>query len=318
VEFVTFDLVDPWLVATWPGMGSVALGAGQYLRDSLHARHLQDLPAEEFFDVEKVEIQDGLARVGWLPGCSLYGWKNSGPGRDLLLFIGEAQPGQRAFEFGRELLKTAEAWGVRRVFTFAAMATQIHPQAAPRVFAVANETDLLPELARQEVEVLREGQISGLNGVLLAAAAERNIEAFCLLGEMPFFAVSVPNPKASAQVLQIFTRMAEIDLDFRSIDSQSREVEARLSEALDRMNIGGEGGTEGVSFTVSDYSVEEAGDDKKSGLTPKEFSRIEAMFRRATSDRAKAVELKTELDRLGVFNEFEDRFLDLFKRGEPG
>ena len=33
-------------------------------------------------------------------------------------------------------------------------------------------------------------------------------------------------------------------------------------------------------------------------------------------DRTKAVGLKQDLDRLGVFSQFENRFLDLFKRAE--
>ncbi len=33
-------------------------------------------------------------------------------------------------------------------------------------------------------------------------------------------------------------------------------------------------------------------------------------------DRTKAYELKRELDRLGLYREYEDRFLDLFKK--PG
>ena len=39
------------------------------------------------------------------------------------------------------------------------------------------------------------------------------------------------------------------------------------------------------------------------------------MFAKAREDRAKAFELKEELDRLGVFDQYEDRFLDLFKTG---
>jgi len=33
-------------------------------------------------------------------------------------------------------------------------------------------------------------------------------------------------------------------------------------------------------------------------------------------DRSKAFELKAELDRNGVFDEFEDRFLDLLRKAE--
>jgi hypothetical protein len=41
--------------------------------------------------------------------------------------------------------------------------------------------------------------------------------------------------------------------------------------------------------------------------------RIEELFAQARLDRSKAFELKSELDRLDVFRDFEDRFLDLFK-----
>jgi hypothetical protein len=44
--------------------------------------------------------------------------------------------------------------------------------------------------------------------------------------------------------------------------------------------------------------------------------RIEQMFKAAQKDRAKAFRLKQELDRLNVFKEYEDRFLDLFKKAE--
>ena len=42
--------------------------------------------------------------------------------------------------------------------------------------------------------------------------------------------------------------------------------------------------------------------------------RVEELFDRAEADRSRAFELKRELDRLGLFREYEDRFLDLFKR----
>jgi hypothetical protein len=38
------------------------------------------------------------------------------------------------------------------------------------------------------------------------------------------------------------------------------------------------------------------------------------LFEKAREDRSKAYELKGELDRLGVFDLYEDRFLDLFKK----
>ena len=48
-------------------------------------------------------------------------------------------------------------------------------------------------------------------------------------------------------------------------------------------------------------------------LTPGEEQRIEQLFEEAKQNRSKAYVLKQELDRLEVFADYEDRFLDLFK-----
>jgi hypothetical protein len=60
--------------------------------------------------------------------------------------------------------------------------------------------------------------------------------------------------------------------------------------------------------------VQDTGDIPRTDSTVRKH--IEEMFATARQDRARAYELKQELDRLGLFNEFEDRFLDLFKDPE--
>ena len=52
------------------------------------------------------------------------------------------------------------------------------------------------------------------------------------------------------------------------------------------------------------------------GPSPEDRELIENLFDHARKNRTKAYELKRELDRLGLYREYEDRFLDLFKR--PG
>lgn len=327
-------LKEPWLVAVWPGMGSVALGAGSYLVEKLGATPLLELDAKEFFDIEKVEVRKGVAQPGRTPKSSFFGWKSPADGRDLVIFVGEAQPANRGFEFCGRLLDHAIGFGVKRIFTFAAMATPMHPSADAKVFAVANERPLLEEVRSFEgVTILGEGEISGMNGVLLAAAAERSLPGTCLLGELPFFAIGVPNPKASLAVLRVFTSLASVELDFDELKSHAGAVERGLVDLLERMNRAspsrGEEQEGEQSFTLPTFAKGEAEEESASEreqdkererereLDPAARRRIEELFERARRDRAVAVELKNELDRLGVFKRFEDRFLDLFKGGEP-
>ena len=49
-------------------------------------------------------------------------------------------------------------------------------------------------------------------------------------------------------------------------------------------------------------------------MTSDDRERIERLFEQAKQDRSTAYELKRELDRLEVYREYEDRFLDLFKK----
>jgi predicted ATP-grasp superfamily ATP-dependent carboligase len=246
-----------------------------------------------------------------MPQNRFFAWKDPEGRRDLLIFVGEAQPSAARYDFCHRLLDQATEYGISGIVTFAAMATQLHPTHEPRVFGVATRSSALKKLG-DDVEVLEEGQISGLNGVFLAAAAERGFEGFCLLGELPFFAVGVPNPRASQAVLEVFTKVTGTDLDFAPLQEQAEQSEQQLMELLERLNEETGGGAEaGAPGEEEEPETEE----DRPELEAQQKNRIEHLFRQAQEDRSKAMELKQELDRLGVFKQYEDRFLDLFKQG---
>ena len=324
----TEQLRDPWLVAVWPGMGSVALGAGSYLVNKLGAQLVHELPARDLFDIQQIDVKEGLASIGRLPRSMFFQWRNPSGERDLLIFIGEAQLSPGGYGLCHKLLDYAEQRGVKRIVTFAAMATQLHPTADPRVFGAATEKPLVEEMGRHRVEILEEGQISGLNGVLLAAGAERGLPGLCLLGELPFFAVGVPNPRASQAALEVFRDMAGIELDLEEIAAQAKTVETALLQLLEKMKeaAADEAEAGGEGFSVPEFAnpedeppaEAEPGEEKK---TPPRLdlatrNRIESLFQEAQQDRGQVMRLKAELDRLGVFEQYEDRFLDLFKKAE--
>ncbi len=309
------DLRNPWLVAVWPGMGKVALGAGSYLVEKLPAELLCELHAREFFDVEKVEFQHGVIKHLRMPRSHFYVWRNPDAERDLVIFVGEAQPGARRLEMCHRLLDQAEELGVRRVFTFAAMATKSKPKPTPRVFVVVNQAELLDEFTNDAVEILDDGQIKGLNGVLLVAAAERGMEGICLLGELPYVGFMVPNPRASLAILQLFSRHLGYQLDLRELSAHADAVDKGLLGLIKQMRrkAGNDDDDELPDTTEIDLlpaALDDADDDDDNDA---QRAHIEAMFQAAAEDRDEAIALKEELDRLGLFPEYEDRFLDLFK-----
>lgn len=300
----------PCLVAVWPGMGNVALNAGVYLLAKLQMKEVAEFEAGDLFDIDGVEVKHGILRLGRRPRHRVYLRKDPHQKHDLLLFLGEAQPPLGKYHFCQRLIEYAKQVGVERVFTFAAMGTQMHPEHQSRVFVSATEPVVLDELKSQGVDVLESGTIGGLNGILLGVAEEAGLGGACLLGEMPHIFSQLPFPKASLAILQVFARMLEIELDLSELAEQAEIMEQHLGELLARVEE--EYGRPFAGEDQEDYRPGAGEEEDK--LSARDKTHIEQLFAEATQDSSKAFELKRELDRLGVFREYEDRFLDLFKK----
>ncbi len=298
----------PWLVAVWPGMGNVALNAGIYLLAKLGMTLIAELEANELFDVDQVEVKDGIIQRGGRPRNRFFVWIDPQKKHDLVVFMGEAQPPIGKFVFCKQLIGYCRELGIEHIFTFAAMATQMHPEHESRFFGAATDEESLNEIRDLDLEILDDGHIGGLNGVLLGAAAEGKMPGTCLLGEMPHIFNQLPFPKASLAILELFTEITGLEIDFTELEEQSQIMEQRLGELL-----------ADVEKKFGQQLMDE--DDEQTFEPPKEEKmdatqekRIEELFGKAQKERSKAFELKQELDRLGVFKDYEDRFLDLFKK----
>ena len=309
-------LNHPWLVAVWPGMGNVAASAGYYLMAKLGMHQLAEFTARELFDIDHVEVEGGLIKPARLPRSRFFVWQDPQKNHDVVVFIGEAQPPTGRYRFCLKLIDFALELGVERVLTFAAMATDMHPESEARVFGAATDECGLEDLQRLELVTLERGKISGLNGLLLGLAAEHHLPGVCLLGEMPHIFFHLPFPKASLAVLEAFATMARIDLDYTELAAQAKDLEQQLGSMLAQIEKSIVLQRDEQVEARDEWVMESAKDPKSelsSGLSPDDLRRLEDLFEQAGKDRTKAYELKAELDRLKVFSEYEDRFLDLFQ-----
>jgi proteasome assembly chaperone (PAC2) family protein len=288
-------------------MGHVALNAGYYLLAKLEMYLIAEFSPRELFEVEHVEVKDGKISLGALPRSRFFLWKDPQGRRDIIVFLGDAQPAAGRYAFCHKLIDFAKSLGVERVFTFAAMATGMHPKDPSRVFGAATDDAGVAELKRLELEILEDGHIGGLNGVLVGVAAEQGLRGACLLGEIPSMFAHLPFPKAARGVLEAFCTIAGLLLDLAEIDDQARMVEDKLGEILGEVEAAIREGTS----EDEGYTPEVAEDE---GLSNESRQQLDALFEEARKDRSKAYVLKRELDRLNVFKDYEDRFLDLFRR----
>jgi proteasome assembly chaperone (PAC2) family protein len=304
-------LNDPILIAAWPGMGQVAIAACYYMISKLKMEFRAEYASSELFDADHVVIEAGLVQPFRYPRNQVFAWKNPQGENDLLVFIGEAQPPQGRYDFCRKLVDFAQREGVKKIFTFAAMATNSDLQDESRVVGVATDKDTLHGFLENQIQVLSGGSISGMNGILLGVAAERHLPGGCLLGEMPRMFVNVPYPKASVAVLKAMSEIANIDIDLSELVLESERMEAQLSQMLEQVRRLEQQQREVEPGESDETFIPDPVENEK--LSPEEKQHLEQLFELAEDDRSKAFELKKELDRLDVFRDYEDRFLDLFR-----
>jgi proteasome assembly chaperone (PAC2) family protein len=304
-------LKSPYLVVAWPGMGEVAFKAASYLAERLKAEEFAELPGGEFFYLTESVIQKGIISIPQLPYNKFFAVKGKAGSSDLIIFLSDAQPDlTKAEDYCRRIISLAKTFKVKTVVSFAAMPQPIDHTQQPHAWFTATTEEIINKLKRFDMQLLNEGQISGLNGLFLGLAKKEGLEGFCLLGEIPLYTIQIENPRASQAVLEILSKVLNIELDFSGLIEQSRAVEAQINGLLDHLKLGptpgpiGEEEIEKIKKSLSQLT--------KLPLSVKD--KIEKLFTQAKTDIARAGELKVELDKWSVYKEYEDRFLDLFKK----
>ena len=218
------------LIAAWPGIGNVSMLVATYLDKKLGFKPLATVEASHFFDPIGVAVKDNLVESPQFPQSQFYYWKNPGEGSDIILFIGDDQPSSNGYELANCVVDLAESFNVKRIFTCAAAITRIHHSEQPKVWGVATVERLMEEL--REYDLIKRGNlhISGLNGLLLGVAKERNIEGICLLGEVPQHTVRVQNPMAALAILGVLPKMLNFELDTFEMAQLASETKQKMKE----------------------------------------------------------------------------------------
>jgi len=308
-------LKKPYMIFAWPGMGEVAFKAASYLVEKLKAEEFASIPAQDFFYLTGSMIKEGILNVPDLPSGKFYSWKNKAGKNDLIIFISNAQPDLvKAEDYSKSLLYVAKLFKADTLVGFASMPLPIDHTQDAAVWFAATHPELRESLKKYNLNMLSDGQISGMNGLFLGIAKREGFKGFCLLGEMPMYTIQIENPRASQAVLKVFAKIFDIHIDFSGLVEQAHKMEAEIDKLLDYLKTG----TPGQSAPIGEEEIEKI---KKalSQLTKLPASvkeKIEKLFCDAMVDLKKAHELKAELDKWNVYKEYEDRFLDLFRKGK--
>jgi proteasome assembly chaperone (PAC2) family protein len=245
-------LADPVLIACWPGIGNIGIMAVDMLRRMVAAEELGEIESWDFFYPRRVLIRDGELIDLEFPYNKFY-FKKIGK-KDLLFFIGEEQPsdsagvyaeGTKAYRMANLVLDVAQRFGCRRIYTSGAAVAPIHHTTMSRVWVVPNSKDLLDEVKGYENTVLMsevegrngQGNITGLNGLLLGVAKKRGLEAICVMGEIPIYihGFPIPYPKGSKAVLEVLSAALAVKIPMDEINALIQQSDSEIESVYEKL-----------------------------------------------------------------------------------
>lgn len=307
-------LKNPVFIAAWPGMGDVALKAAMFLKDKLKAEEFAVFNPESFFQPQGIEIHDQIITTSKLPEGKFYFYKNKSLKNDLIIFISDSQPlFEKNYEYAKQIVSFIKEFKVHTIFTFAALPSPIEHTKAPEVWAVSTHKELLEQLKKLSVQIMPTGQISGLNGLILGVAKEAGIPGLCLLGEIPFYTIQIENPLSSFAVLDVLAKLINLNIDFRELKDHANLINQEIEKFIDFLKD-----PESQHSPIDSDEIEKIKEslDAYTKIPDSVKKNIEKLFEEAKQDISHASKLKKELDHWSIYKEYEDRFLDLFRKSQ--
>jgi len=223
-------LKKPVMLAGLPGIANVGKLAAEFLVNQLEAQKFLELSSEHF--PEWAVPDGGSVRAMRM---EFFHARPSGSKQDLILMTADAQAAtpQGQYALTGEILDLAGENGVTTVATMAAYVLSPEETKKKTVVGVATDRKLVETLKSRGIEVLTNGVIVGMNGMLPSFAALRGMDGFCLLGVTEG---GILDPMASAAVVKamgsIFgfrVKTGELEAHAAEI-SKLPQVEPRLPE----------------------------------------------------------------------------------------
>ncbi|MDV3277728.1 MAG: proteasome assembly chaperone family protein [Nitrososphaerales archaeon] len=214
---------NPVLVCGLPGSGYVGKLGADHLIDVFKGKKVAEYSCDSFPPQVNVK-EDGTAE----PLKAVLFYARLRKGRDLFIFTADAQPmtSEGEYELSDAVVSFAKRCGVKTVYTLAAYITGAFSN-TPKVYGAGTSKAMLDRIADKGVTLMKDGGISGMNGLLIGVAALRGMEGACLLGETSGYLVDAA---ASKSVLETLSKIIGVPVDTTKLKEKAEETQKVISQ----------------------------------------------------------------------------------------
>jgi proteasome assembly chaperone (PAC2) family protein len=206
---------DPVIIAALPDMGNVAGLCQKLLLDKIETKLFAEIFA---FWPNYVTYKKGIINYSQ---SSYKFYANTE--YNIILFTGDFNPSdpRRLYEICNEVLKIAELFNVKTLYSFGASLKPINT-IEKIVYVVVNKPNLIQSIQNLNIQILEDdGQITGFNGLILGIAQEHNLDAVCILGEIDN--PNVIQPKTAQEILKVLLRILNLSfIDLSELDEEEK------------------------------------------------------------------------------------------------
>jgi uncharacterized protein (TIGR00162 family) len=216
-------LRDPVMVCGLPGSGFVGkLGADQII-SVFHAEKIAEYRRDDFPPQVNVK-DDGTAEP---LKAELYLAKTE-QAHDIFVFTADAQPAtsEGEYELSDEIITFAKEQGVKTVYTLAAYITGAFAK-APKVYGSGTSKEMLSTIARGGATLMKDGGITGMNGLVIGMAELHGLSGACLLGETSGYVIDAGASKA---VIEVLGKVINVSIDTASLGEKAEETRKLISQ----------------------------------------------------------------------------------------
>lgn len=171
------ELRNPVAIAGLPGIANIGKLSIEYLINELDSNKFAELYTDYFpgWVTRESGLIDNL-RVNFYEG------RIDGFNRDLILLTADAQASSSIgqYKLSRRIIEVIDDLSAEMIITMAAFLSPKEDKSP--VVGIATDSETAKLIEDREIELLKEGRIIGMNGLLVSLAYEKEIKGFCLMG----------------------------------------------------------------------------------------------------------------------------------------
>jgi len=214
---------DPVLVCGLPGSGYVGKLAADQIIGTFNASKVAEYRCDSFPPQVSVK-DDGTVQP---LKAELYLAK-TGQVHDIFIFTADVQPAtsEGEYQLSEEVVDFAVKHGVKAVYTLAAYITGSFSK-VPKVFGAGTSKEFLDAMSKSGVTLMKDGGITGMNGLMIGIAAIHGLSGACILGETSGYVIDAGASKATLEAL---AKVIEVPIDTNSLKEKAEETQKLISQ----------------------------------------------------------------------------------------